>query len=326
MEAGTETEAPRVFVSYSHDSPEHQTRVLELVQWLRMQGVNAWVDQFEESPPGGWARWCQEQVEEAKYVLVVCTETYERRAKREEEPGVGLGTVWEMGVIIDLAYRAQDAASKLIPVIFEVADKEHIPYPLNQETHYDLSTEGGEEDLYRRLTDQPDVVPMTLGQVAEMPSPVSQPRQAPRQVGPGGPAAAGAAGAARRAGDRVARRRDRGQLGGRAPQPDGRGRRHGRRHRTRPERRAAAADREQGRSAVERPGPVGGAAGRAADPPRRADDADAVPSVRPVQRLSHLLQRHAERAPGDDTDRRRDRDLAAPVTPGRDACLELFGL
>ena len=179
MEAGTETEAPRVFVSYSHDSPAHQTRVLELVQWLRMQGVNAWVDQFEESPPGGWARWCQEQVEEAKYVLVVCTETYERRAKREEEPGVGLGTVWEMGVIIDLAYRAQDAASKLIPVIFEVADKEHIPYPLNQETHYDLSTEGGEEDLYRRLTDQPDVVPMTLGQIAEMPSPVSQPRQAP---------------------------------------------------------------------------------------------------------------------------------------------------
>ena len=183
MEAGTETEAPRVFVSYSHDSPEHQTRVVELVQWLRMQGVNAWVDEFEESPPGGWARWCQEQVEEAKYVLVVCTETYERRAKREEEPGVGLGTVWEMGVIIDLAYRAQDTELKLIPVIFEVADKEHIPYPLNQETHYDLSTEGGEEDLLRRLTDQPDVVPMPLGQIAELPSPESQPRQAPDRPG-----------------------------------------------------------------------------------------------------------------------------------------------
>ena len=46
---------PKVFLSYSHDSDEHVRRVLGLSQRLREDGVDAWVDQYENgSPEEGW--------------------------------------------------------------------------------------------------------------------------------------------------------------------------------------------------------------------------------------------------------------------------------
>ena len=81
-------ETPKVFISYTHDSPEHVDRVLELADRLRAGGVDAHVDQYETSPPEGWPRWTVRQIEEADYVLTVFTETYQRRFKGEEESGI----------------------------------------------------------------------------------------------------------------------------------------------------------------------------------------------------------------------------------------------
>jgi hypothetical protein len=47
---------PRVFISYSHDSPEHLDHVLELADRLRTDGIDCHIDQYEESPPEGWPR------------------------------------------------------------------------------------------------------------------------------------------------------------------------------------------------------------------------------------------------------------------------------
>jgi SEFIR domain len=47
----TDTALPRVFISYSHDSPDHQNRVLELVNRLRSDGIDAIIDQYVQSPP-----------------------------------------------------------------------------------------------------------------------------------------------------------------------------------------------------------------------------------------------------------------------------------
>jgi len=63
--------AERVFISYSHDSPEHIAHVLALAERLRNEGVDCHLDQYEESPPEGWNRWMLNQVEEANFVLVV---------------------------------------------------------------------------------------------------------------------------------------------------------------------------------------------------------------------------------------------------------------
>jgi len=62
---------PRVFISYSHDSQEHKESVLEICQRLREEGVDAWIDQYEDSPAEHWPRWMRNQIAQAKYVLLV---------------------------------------------------------------------------------------------------------------------------------------------------------------------------------------------------------------------------------------------------------------
>jgi len=42
------------FISYSHDSPEHADRVLELSNQLRSDGIDSTIDQYEASPAEGW--------------------------------------------------------------------------------------------------------------------------------------------------------------------------------------------------------------------------------------------------------------------------------
>lgn len=90
----------RVFISYSHDSPEHCDQVLALAQQLRRDGIDAWVDQFEESPGQGWPLWCVRQILDARYVLLICTELYRKRFLGLEEFGKGRGVKWEAKVVL----------------------------------------------------------------------------------------------------------------------------------------------------------------------------------------------------------------------------------
>jgi hypothetical protein len=55
--AVNETDHPKVFISYSHDSREHIDRVRELSDRLRAEGIDCILDQYEASPPEGWPRW-----------------------------------------------------------------------------------------------------------------------------------------------------------------------------------------------------------------------------------------------------------------------------
>lgn len=78
---------PRVFISYSHDSPEHMSHVKTLSDRLCSEGVDSNIDQYEQSPSEGWPRWMVRQIREADFVLVVCTQRYLRRfeGKRNQD-------------------------------------------------------------------------------------------------------------------------------------------------------------------------------------------------------------------------------------------------
>lgn len=135
---------PKVFISYSHDTVEHQERVLGLADRLRADGINAETDQYNTAPPEGWPLWCERQIAAADVVLMVCTETYHRRVSGDEEQGKGLGVVWEARII-----------DKFVPVLFSDPSPEQIPTPIKGWTRYVVDTEDGYEELYRRLTGQP---------------------------------------------------------------------------------------------------------------------------------------------------------------------------
>jgi hypothetical protein len=158
---------PRVFISYTHDSLEHRGRVLRLAQLLRRDGLDTVIDAFiSGSPLEGWPLWMENQIEQADFVILVCSPTYFRRFSGKEREGVGLGGVWESNLTRDHLYAEQGRNRKFIPVYFEDGyengSANDIPTLLRQRyTRYVLPREY--ESLLRYLTNQPLVIPEPIG-------------------------------------------------------------------------------------------------------------------------------------------------------------------
>jgi hypothetical protein len=129
--------SPRVFISYSHDSPAHAVRVLALSEQLRGDGVTSDIDQYVNGTPvEAWPRWMLDRLDWADFVLVVCTETYYRRFRGHEAPGVGRGVDWEGLLITQEMYLARSATARFVPVLFNATDERFIPEILSGHTRY----------------------------------------------------------------------------------------------------------------------------------------------------------------------------------------------
>src|SRR5271166_2457060 len=168
-------DAPRVFISYSWDSVDHTGRVLELADALRGRGINVILDQYvHPTPEEGWPRWMDRSLDEAQFVVMVCTETYRRRVMGREEPGKGLGVRWEGSLIYNRIYNDKPSGSRFIPILLRPgSEPAHIPNPVQGHTYYRITTfdltDPGYEALYRHLTDQPRTLPPEIGQLQTLP-------------------------------------------------------------------------------------------------------------------------------------------------------------
>ena len=161
---------PTVFISYSHDSPEHEDRVLEFANRLRRDGIDCTIDQYETAPMEGWPKWMDRQIAKSDFVILVCTETYYRRVMGEEEPGKGRGVKWESTLTYQHIYDDDSKMTRFISVLYESGKDGYIPTPLRGATYYYVQTERGYEDLLRRLTNQPRVTKPELGKPPALPS------------------------------------------------------------------------------------------------------------------------------------------------------------
>jgi tetratricopeptide (TPR) repeat protein len=164
-----EARSPKIFISYSHDSPEHADRVLELSDHLRADGIDCVLDQYEDSPPEGFPRWMDRQIRDADYVLMICTPTYYRRVMGEEEAGTGHGVAWESTLIYQYIYNEGTSNTRFIPVLLEEGHASAIPTPWQGVKKYRPTTKEGYEALYRRLTGQPLTPKPALGSLRKMP-------------------------------------------------------------------------------------------------------------------------------------------------------------
>ena len=176
--------ADTVFISYSHDSPEHAARVLELSDKLRDLGVDTELDQYHTRPSQGWPLWCEERLrpENSKYVLTICTPTYRNRLENKAPADEGRGVYWEGSVVYQYIYD-EKANERFIPVLLGNETDESIPLRLKGYTTYavgqfDLS-DSGFEALYRELTAQPAVIKRGLRDKV-----VLEPRSSPALVFP----------------------------------------------------------------------------------------------------------------------------------------------
>jgi tetratricopeptide (TPR) repeat protein len=159
---------PRIFVSYSHDSEEHIARVVALAERLIAAGCECALDLYESHPPEGWPQWMDRQLDEADFVLVVCTEGYYRKAKGDG-PRAGGGVRFESVLIVQELYDAGMRSVQLIPVLFDELADDLILRPLRGFSRYRVDRPRGFEDLLRHLTNQPRRVRPALGPVPLLP-------------------------------------------------------------------------------------------------------------------------------------------------------------
>ena len=97
MTLNSKTISKRVFISYSHDSPEHRDKVLELSERLRADGIDARIDQYVEHEGQNWPDWCEDQIRDADLVLMVCTSVYRAAVEGKALPGSRKGVCWGGG-------------------------------------------------------------------------------------------------------------------------------------------------------------------------------------------------------------------------------------
>lgn len=167
--------APKVLVSYSHDSEEYSKQILDFADQLRDDGIDVTIDQYQPNPPEGWPMWMERQVERADFVLMAFTERYFRRCRGEEVPGIGKGVAWESILIANELYNTPHFNTKFIPVVLDSADKKWIlprmqGYSNFTIDHFDFQKHGGYQNLIRLLTNQPSTPAAELGKIPRLPN------------------------------------------------------------------------------------------------------------------------------------------------------------
>jgi len=122
---------PQVFISYSHDTPEHKQWVLKLASDLRRNGVDAVVDQWNLSPGDDIAVFMEQGLTSAERVVVVCTEGYVQRANNGQG-GVGYEKMIVTAELIDNL-----GTKKFIPIVRN-AGKPAVPTFLGYRLYIDF--------------------------------------------------------------------------------------------------------------------------------------------------------------------------------------------
>ena len=163
-------EHPKVFISYSHDSPEHRRWVSELGAKLRHNGVDAILDQWDLGLGDDLTLFMERGIRGSDRVLVICTDSYVSKANAGEG-GVGYER------LIVTAQLVQDLGTdKFIPIIRQVSGAEKTPTFLGTRVYADFRDESQFETEFNKLLHELHQVPImekpTLGKspFAQFPS------------------------------------------------------------------------------------------------------------------------------------------------------------
>lgn len=177
-------DAPRVFVSYAHESDTHKAQVLAFATFLRQAGVAAVLDLWSADARHDWYSWAIREMTAADFVLVVASERYRVTGDGSGPSSENRGVQSEAALLRELVY--SDRATwvpKVLPVILPGHDVDQIPLFLQphtasrfQVTSFDAS---GAEELLRVILRQPGhIAPEVHAEPLELP-PHTKPRDIP---------------------------------------------------------------------------------------------------------------------------------------------------
>lgn len=156
-----EHEVPKIFMSYSHDSPAHKKWVGELASKLVDNGIDVIFDQWDLGLGDDVPKFMEKAVSEADRVLMVCTETYVNKANAGKG-GVGYEAMVVTGELIQNL-----GTSKFIPVIRQLSKEPILPKAVSTRFYINLSEDQnfGEQFgiLLRELHQVPAITKPPLG-------------------------------------------------------------------------------------------------------------------------------------------------------------------
>jgi iron(II)-dependent oxidoreductase len=139
-----------VFISYSqHESTVHTRWVKDLAQRLQNDGIDCVLDQDQDSPAEQWPAWCESSIRNADYVLLVCSQQYNKCTIDKVAPGEGRGVKFEWKILLNEFYYNDSKNKRIIPVLFNEADQQFIPAPIKGSQFYALTLQS--ENVYLKL-------------------------------------------------------------------------------------------------------------------------------------------------------------------------------
>lgn len=139
---------PKVFISYSWDSPEHRAWVTQLAMMLRQNGIEVILDQWHVRLGEDLANFMARSVRESDRVLMICTETYVQKAQ-QRQGGVGYEQM-----LVTAQIMREVGTAKFIPIVRQTAQPRQLPDEFAGRLYVDLS-DGPEQhkNLLRLIRD-----------------------------------------------------------------------------------------------------------------------------------------------------------------------------
>ncbi len=153
-----EHDAPRVFFSYSHDTPEHKDQVRRFATFLRSRvGLEVVLDQWQDNIRIDWSLWATRNLKAADFVIVVASPRYRARADGDAPPDEGRGAQFETAIIRNkLTKDLEEGTRRVLPVVLPGGSIDDIPEFLNpySMTRYEIAefTDEGVADLLAAIT------------------------------------------------------------------------------------------------------------------------------------------------------------------------------
>jgi len=153
--------SPKVFASYSHDSPKHKEWVLRLCTQLRKNGVDVILDQWDLGLGGDLTSFMESGVRDADEVIVICTPDYVEKANTRQK-GVG----YEGSMITAELYQNLET-TKFIPIIRQSSGNKKTPDFLGTRVYIDFTDDSQFDvkfdELLRKIHQAPRVRKPPLG-------------------------------------------------------------------------------------------------------------------------------------------------------------------
>lgn len=158
-------DTPKVFISYSWSSPEHEQWVLELAEKLMSDGVHMILDKWDLKEGHDKYAFMEKMVTDpdVKKVLIICDTEYQKKADSRK------GGVGAESQIVSYEIYNKVNQEKFIPIVAEVDEKGEpfLPIYLKSRIYIDLSSDvsfySEYEKLLRNIFDRPLLLKPPLG-------------------------------------------------------------------------------------------------------------------------------------------------------------------